>query len=157
MRCGREMGLAAMALAAMLAAGCKATPPNPFETRVMTVAKHRVLVGNRKEKNPLVASADTIAEGREAFGHYCVACHGMDGQNTGVPFVMSPPAPSLTSRDVQSYSDGQLKWVIENGIWPSGMPGSKGTLSDEEQWSIVVFLRHLPAAGSAGEPEMYTH
>ena len=157
MRCGREMGLAAMALAAMLVAGCKATPPNAFETRVMTVAKHRVFVGNSKEKNPLAASADTIAEGREAFGHYCVACHGMDGQNTGVPFVMSPPAPSLTSRDVQSYSDGQLKWVIENGIWPSGMPGSKGTLSDEEQWSIVVFLRHLPAAGSVGEPEMYTH
>jgi mono/diheme cytochrome c family protein len=83
----------------------------------------------------------------------------MDGQNTGVPFVghMSPPVPSLASSEVQEYSDGQLKWVIDNGIWPSGMPGSKGTLSDEEIWSIVVFLRHLPPAGSQGEPEMYSH
>jgi mono/diheme cytochrome c family protein len=70
---------------------------------------------------------------------------------------MAPPIPSLASKDVQDYTDGQLKWVIDYGIWPSGMPGSKGILSDDEIWSIVVFLRHLPPAGSAGEPEMYSH
>jgi S-disulfanyl-L-cysteine oxidoreductase SoxD len=58
---------------------------------------------------------------------------------------------------VQDYTDGQLKWVIDNGIWPSGMPGSEGILSDDEIWSIVVYLRHLPPAGSQGEPEMYSH
>ena len=151
------MRRALVAAMLMVLTGCKATPPGAFETRVMTGAKHHVLVGNRREKNPLAASAETMNDGKEAFGHYCVACHGMDGQNTGVPFTMSPPAPLLTSLAVQDYTDGQLKWVIENGIWPSGMPGSKGTLSDEEMWSIVVFLRHLPPAGSVGEPEMYTH
>ena len=151
------MRRALVAAMLMVLTGGKATPPGAFETRVMTGAKHHVLVGNRREKNPLAASAETMNDGKEAFGHYCVACHGMDGQNTGVPFTMSPPAPLLTSPAVQDYTDGQLKWVIENGIWPSGMPGSKGTLSDEEMWSIVVFLRHLPPAGSAGEPEMYTH
>jgi mono/diheme cytochrome c family protein len=82
----------------------------------------------------------------------------MDGQNTGVPFAsrMSPPIPSLASAEVQKYSDGQLKWILDNGIWPSGMPGSKGILSDDELWSIVVYLRHLPAAGSQGIPPMYT-
>ena len=147
-------------LAALLAlTGCKATPPSAFETSVVTYAKLHLLVGNKSEKNPQPATAATIAEGKEAFTHYCVACHGMDGQNTGVPFLehMSPPVPSLASMEVQNYTDGQLKWVIDYGIWPSGMPGSKGTLSDEEIWSIVVFLRHLPPAGSLGEPEMYSH
>ena len=37
------------------------------------------------------------------------------------------------------------------------VPGSKGTLSDEELWSIVAYLRHLPPTGSQGTPEMYTH
>jgi mono/diheme cytochrome c family protein len=48
------------------------------------------------------------ADGKEAFSHYCIACHGMDGQNTGVPFVghISPPIPSLRSPGVESYSDG---------------------------------------------------
>jgi len=139
--------------------GCKAKAPSSLETRVMSLAKHQFLYGNRSAKNPKTNTQQTIADGREAFSHYCVACHGMDGQNTGVPFAdrMSPPVPSLASPDVQKYSDGQLKWVIDYGIWPSGMPGSKGILSDEEIWSIVVYLRHLPPAGSVGEPEMYSH
>lgn len=140
-------------------AGCKANPPGKFETRVMTSVKQRLMVGNKKQKNPFAATPQTIADGKDAFSHYCAACHGLDGQNTGVPFAdrMSPPVPSLASREVQEFTDGQLKWVIDNGIWPSGMPGSKGILSDDEIWSIVVYLRHLPPAGSVGEPEMYSH
>ena len=140
-------------------AGCKANPPSRFETETINLAKHRVFVGGRDQKNPLPDSHQNWDEGKEAFTHYCVACHGMDGQNTGVPFVdhISPPIPSLASKEVQGYSDGQLKWILDNGIRPSGMPGSKGTLSDDELWSIVVFLRHLPSAGSQGTPEMYTH
>lgn len=139
--------------------GCKADPPAKMETKTVTYAKHHIFIGNKGDKNPLPYSRETWADGKEAFSHYCVACHGLDGQNTGVPFVdhISPPIPSLASDDVQQYTDGQLKWILDNGIWPSGMPGSKGTLSDDELWSIVVFLRHLPPAGSQGIPEMYSH
>ncbi len=137
--------------------GCKATPPSKMERGVMTWTKHSVFIRNKSEHNPLQPTEANIASGKEAFTHYCVACHGMDGQNTGVPFTdtMSPPVPLLSSPEVQSYTDGQLKWVIDNGISPSGMPGSKGILSDEEIWSTVLFIRHLPPAGSLGDPPMY--
>jgi mono/diheme cytochrome c family protein len=143
----------------MALCGCKATPPRKAEKAVASFAKHHITIGNRRQKNPLQATPAAIADGKDAFSHYCTVCHGMDGQNTGVPFAdqMSPPIPSLASDDVQRYTDGQLKWVIDNGIWPSGMPASKGTLSDDEIWSIIIFLRHLPPAGSQGEPEIYTH
>ncbi len=123
----------------------------------MTSAKHSIFVRNKKAQNPIAYNQKSLADGKEAFTHYCVACHGMDGQNTGVPFAdrMSPPVPSLASKEVQSYTDGQLKWVIDDGLAPSGMPASKGILSDDEQWAIVVFIRHLPPAGSLGEPSMY--
>jgi mono/diheme cytochrome c family protein len=152
-----RVAISAVLIAAM--AGCKAAPPGKMETATVNFAKHHVFIGNKKEKNPLPLSPDVLADGKEAFSHYCVACHGMDGQNTGVPFAdhISPPIPLLTSPEVQSYTDGQLKWILDNGIWPSGMPGSKGTLSDDELWSIIVYLRHLPPAGSQGIPDMYTH
>src|SRR4029077_9294525 len=51
--------------------------------------------------------------------------------------------------------DGQLKWIIENGINPSGMPAWNGILSHEEMWNIVRFLRHLPVKGSLGIPNIY--
>jgi S-disulfanyl-L-cysteine oxidoreductase SoxD len=141
----------------LLAAGCKATPPGKWETGIVAQAKRRLFVGNKDAKNPLPATAENIAAGKLSFSHYCIACHGLDGQNSGVPFAdnMSPPVPSLASKQVQSYTDGQLKWVIDNGIWPSGMPSSKGILTDEEIWSTVLYIRHLPPAGSLGEPSMY--
>jgi mono/diheme cytochrome c family protein len=141
----------------LLVAGCKATPPGKWETSIATQAKRKLFVRNKEANNPLPATVENIAAGKVSFSHYCVACHGLDGQNTGVPFAdnMSPPVPSLASKQVQSYTDGQLKWVIDNGIWPSGMPSSKGLLTDDEIWSTVLFIRHLPPAGSLGEPSMY--
>jgi mono/diheme cytochrome c family protein len=139
--------------------GCKANSPGKLETKTMTFAKHHIFIDNKNQKNPLPDTPATRADGQEAFSHYCIACHGKDGQSTGVPFVehISPSIPSLASPDVQSYTDGQLKSILDYGIRPSGMPGSKGTLSEDELWSIVVFLRHLPPAGSQGIPDMYTH
>jgi S-disulfanyl-L-cysteine oxidoreductase SoxD len=143
---------------ALVVEGCKTGPASQFETSIMTAIKHELSVGNRNVKNPLAATQENIAAGQRAFGHYCAACHGKDGQNTGVPFArrMSPPVPSLASSTVQSYTDGQLKSVIDDGIAPSGMPGSKGILSDEEVWLTVLYIRHLPPPGSLGDPEMYS-
>lgn len=139
--------------------GCRASLPGAFETKTVNAIKHHITVGGRKDANPFTGTPSNIAAGKEAFGHYCAACHGLDGQNSGVPFAdhMSPPVPPLNSPSVQAYTDGQLKWVIDYGLKPSGMPGSKGILSDDEIWSTVLYIRHLPPAGSIGEPEMYSH
>lgn len=155
-----EMRLIALIFAlnvAVMLSGCKAKPPAQVETHLMWSMKHHVFVGNKKAAIPRNLSPANIADGKEVFSHYCAACHGLDGQNTGVPFAdrMAPPVPSLASTEVQQYTDGQLKWVIENGIWPSGMPASKGILSEGEIWSIVSFIRNLPKAGSLGEPQIY--
>lgn len=160
-RCGRRVAMAPHSAFAVLLClfltGCKASPPGKVETAVLTQAKHKLFVRGGA-KNPLAPNEENINNGRQTFTQYCVVCHGLDGQNTGVPFAdhMSPPVPSLASKNIQSYSDGQLKWVIDNGIWPSGMPGSKGLLSDDEVWSMVLYIRHLPPSGSLGEPCIYT-
>lgn len=137
---------------------CRATPPGKWETAATSRIKHSITVRGKAAKNPLPETPENIKDGQTAFSHYCMACHGLDGQNTGVPFAdsTSPPVPSLKSNSVQSYKDGQLKWVIENGLSPSGMPASKGILTDEEMWSIVVYIRHLPPGGSLGEPPCYS-
>jgi S-disulfanyl-L-cysteine oxidoreductase SoxD len=141
----------------VVASGCRVSKPGAAETRVAEEVKHRMTVGGKDVLNPLPATEENIAEGREHFGHHCGICHGLDGQSSGVPFAdkMSPPVPDLTSKDVQDYADGQLKWIIDNGINPSGMPAWKGNLSDEEMWKVVHFIRHLPPKGSLGIPEVY--
>lgn len=141
----------------LLLAGCKATPPGPLESRAATWTKHHITIGGKHDRNPIAASRESIQDGKQLFVSYCMVCHGLDGQNTGVPFAktMAPQVPSLASREVQSYSDGQLKWIIKNGIYPSGMPASNGEFSDDDMWSMVAYMRHLPPAGSLGEPNVY--
>ena len=143
--------------ATLLLAGCRAKPPGRVETSVAQWTKHHVTVGGKGDRNPVAASAESISQGQQAFGSYCSVCHGLDGQNTGVPFAreMSPPVPSLASGEVQAYTDGQLKWIIANGLYPSGMPPSKGEFSDDDMWQMVVFIRHLPKQGSLGTPKVY--
>jgi mono/diheme cytochrome c family protein len=154
----RRPAIMVVSLAWLALSGCRATPPGGLESRSVQWTKRHLTVGGRKDRNPLTATSENIHAGQQAFGYYCVVCHGRDGQNTGVPFAdkMSPPVPSLAAGHVQSYADGQLKWIIDNGIFPSGMPGSKGILSDEEMWQIVLYIRHLPPAGSLGEPRAYS-
>jgi mono/diheme cytochrome c family protein len=136
---------------------CEGRPTSRAEERVMASLKRRLTVGGRDDRNPLPDTPEVAARGRAAFSGYCVACHGLDGQATGVPFAaaMSPPVPSLASPEVQAYTDGQLHRVVEAGLWPSGMPAARGILHDEEIWAVVRWLRHLPPAGSLGEPAAY--
>ena len=149
--------IVAAVLTCLASTGCRVKEPGSLETRTIFAIKHHVTVGG-KEHNPLPPTPEAIHRGQIAFSNYCFACHGLDGQKTGVPFAdsMSPPVPSLAAPEVQSYSDGQLKWIIQNGIAPSGMPAANGILNDEEIWSIVLYLRHLPGKGSLGEPQSYS-
>jgi mono/diheme cytochrome c family protein len=152
------LALTLAAVVLLIWRGVQVQAPGKWESRVIAAAKHTLLVGGKDANNPLPKNPDTMTEGRRNFSHYCYACHGLDGQNTGVPFseAMSPPVPSLVSTEVQSYTDGQLYWVIRNGLWPSGMPASRGILTDEEMWTIVEYIRNLPPAGSLGEPPAYS-
>lgn len=152
-----KTALFALAAAGLLVlAGCKASAPGSVETRLATKAK-KVTVGGKDWKNPVADTPEAVAEGKGHFQHHCQICHGLDGHNTGVPFAdsMSPEVADLGSKDVQEYSDGQLKWIVDNGIRLTGMPGWKGILEDDEEWKIVRFLRHLPAKGSEGIPEVF--
>ncbi len=147
----------AVSLVALVAlAACKVSQPGELHTSVAREVK-QVTVGGKDWKNPTPDDEATVKAGAAHFQHHCQVCHGLDGQSTGVPFAksMEPPVVELTSPDVQEYADGQLKWIIENGIAPSGMPAWKGILDDEEIWQMVRYIRHLPPKGSLGVPAVY--
>ena len=152
------MGIAALIfLATFFLSGCQGRQPGSLETKFMQSAKRHLTIGGRGDRNPLLPTRDNILAGQRNFTSYCMVCHGLDGQNTGVPFAdkMAPPVPQLNAASVQAYTDGQLHWIIQKGIFPSGMPASKEMFHDEEIWQLVLYIRHLPPKGSLGEPQVY--
>lgn len=150
--------LAGLALIILSFSACQNRTPGALETSMMDGIKRGITVGGRGDVDPLPPTDENIRAGQRNFTSYCMVCHGLDGQNTGVPFAnkMSPPVPPLTSPAVQRYSDGQLHWIIRNGISPSGMPAARDIFHDEEIWQLVLYIRHLPPKGSLGEPKVYS-
>ncbi len=140
-----------------LLAGCKSSQPGNIESAVAREVKQKITIGGKDWKNPIPDTPENVKEGAEHFQHHCMICHGLDGHSTGVPFAMKmdPPVPDLASKDIQAYTDGQLKWIVQNGIGPSGMPGWNGILEENEMWLVVDYIRHLPPAGSLGTPQVY--
>src|ERR671934_2299837 len=114
----------------LILSGCKVSNPGKVENTVMKQVKKTITIGDKDVKNPVPFSDAAAKEGGGHFQHHCQICHGLDGHATGVPFAekMSPPVPDLSSKDVQDYTDGQLHFIIVNGIAPSGMPAWKGIL-----------------------------
>ncbi len=98
---------------------------------------------SKRMKNPLAPTPLNIAEARDHFADHCAICHANDGSGkTMINGGLYPPAPDLRVRETQDLSDGELFYIIRNGIRFTGMPGWGG--DDEENWKVVLFIRHLP-------------
>jgi mono/diheme cytochrome c family protein len=99
--------------------------------------------GARNLKNPLDPTPLNIAEARDHFADHCAICHANNGSgNTQINSGLYPPAPDMRERETQDLSDGEIFYIIKNGIRFTGMPGWGG--EDEENWKLVLFIRHLP-------------
>ena len=97
----------------------------------------------RGRKNPVEPTELAIAEARDHFADHCAVCHANDGSGRSLfGRNMYPPVPDMRKADTQNLSDGELFSIIQNGIRFTGMPGFGG--EDEENWKLVLFIRHLP-------------
>ncbi|HEY7496919.1 MAG TPA: c-type cytochrome [Vicinamibacterales bacterium] len=107
--------------------------------------------------NPVQSSADVIAEGRAHFADHCATCHANNGSgDTAMGRGMWPKAPDMRLAQTQNLSDGELFWIIENGVRFTGMPAwSTGTKEGEmASWRLVHFVRHLPKLSAEEIKEM---
>ncbi len=122
-------------------------PVGKFEKRLAGLALDRAVARRApRVSNPLAPSKEVLAGGLEHFGEMCVTCHGAPGiEPSEIGVGLNPPAPDLTLARVQARSDGELFWFVSNGVRMSGMPAFGPTHKEDEIWTIVTFLRHLPA------------
>ncbi len=83
--------------------------------------------GVRGLKNPLEMTPLLIAEARDHFADHCAVCHGNTGDGqTMIGQGLYPPVPNMRTEGTQKLSDGELFYIIQNGIRFTGMPGWGG-------------------------------
>jgi mono/diheme cytochrome c family protein len=101
----------------------------------------------RERSNPVPRTEKPIAGGRAHFADHCAVCHGNDGSgDTSFGRGLYPPPPDMRGPVTQNLSDGEIFWIIRNGVRFTGMPAfdSAPAEEDEETWELVHFIRHLP-------------
>jgi len=122
--------------------------PTFVETALARTMRHLAVPASaRTAENPVPGSDEVLSEAMAHFADHCASCHGNDGRGqTEIGRNLYPPAPDMTTT-TQRLSDGEIFWVINNGVRLTGMPawGDDSPESDRETWELVRFIRHLPS------------
>src|ERR1700716_691445 len=99
----------------------------------------------KRRVNPTADSAEALAEARAHWADHCASCHANNGSGEAeIGQHLYPPSPDMRKEQTKLMSDGELFYIIENGIRLSGMPAWGGSdHGKQDSWKLVRFIRHL--------------
>lgn len=122
--------------------------PHAIEVFMARQIRHLAIpIEKRNAQNPIPLSPNVMRESLAHFADHCATCHANNGSGqTPIGKNVYPRAPDLRLADTQSMSDGEMFWVIHNGIRFTAMPawGEGDPTQDQGSWKLVHFIRHLP-------------
>ena len=118
--------------------------PGQMENRLAGYATSNWIRRNAgTQSNPLPPTPENLKAGQSDFEEHCAGCHGLEGDGENrFEADFNPPIPKLTG-DTQKWSDGELYFIIANGISMSAMPGFGKNHDPKEIWGMVLWVRHL--------------
>jgi predicted CXXCH cytochrome family protein len=124
-----------------------ADQPSFLETVVARTARNLSVPRKaRMEANPWQATDQVLKEARESYIDRCAVCHGPDGSGqTQVGNNLYPKVPDLRSPGTQRLTDGEIRYIIRNGVRLTGMPGwaKPHDEQSDDSWKLVLFIRGL--------------
>lgn len=131
--------------------------PLPLEMWAARMSLHATLAKEAPTTpNPVPLTDANVIAGIQLYGQHCAICHGTAiGDASASPLAKGeyPRPPQLATDGVEDDSEGVTYWKIAHGIRWTSMPSWKATLSDQQMWTVALFLKHMdklsPAAAQA--------
>ncbi len=91
----------------------------------------------RQKTNPLANDPDSPIAGRKLFEQHCTACHGKTAEG-------SRRAPALFNDEMRRATQGDIFWILTNGVVRHGMP-SWSHLPEPQRWQLVAYIISMNA------------
>jgi thiosulfate dehydrogenase len=96
------------------------------------------------QANPIAATDANFETGIKLYVANCAACHGVPGERPStIAIGLYQHAPQLARHGVEDDPEGETFWKIKHGIRMTGMPSFGASLSDEQIWTLALFLKHM--------------
>jgi mono/diheme cytochrome c family protein len=134
----------------------RSTPAAPEAYLARKIRNLAIPASERRSKNVLDATADNLQQARELFVEHCSSCHGLDGRaRTQLGENLYPRVPDLRAAQTQSLTDGELHYIIENGVQLTGMPAFTDPHEDSRRgaWLLVSYVRSLASSDRVQEEQ----
>jgi mono/diheme cytochrome c family protein len=112
-----------------------------LESRAAAEQANRPPASTSRAANPVAATADSVARGHDLYLANCAACHGISGAGDGLTAAGWVPGPGVLSLSVPARTDGELAYLIASGTVATRMPAFSITLSENDRWDLVNYLR----------------
>ncbi len=99
-----------------------------------------------KDQNPMALTDQNLLDGVHLFAQNCAVCHGSaKGVASASPIAkgLYPKPPQLATDGVEDDPEGYSFWKIKHGIRLTGMPSFGYSLSDQQIWTLALFLKHM--------------
>jgi mono/diheme cytochrome c family protein len=123
--------------------------PSGIEATIARHARQAAIPAKAKSMpNPVGMTPEVLAAARAHWADHCATCHANDGSgDVTIGKHLYPPAPDMRKAETQDLSDGELFYIIQNGVRLTGMPAWGGGSDHDAQdsWKLVHFIRHLPS------------
>jgi mono/diheme cytochrome c family protein len=111
------------------------------------VMQHGIDPQYESRVNPLAGAPQDVAAGGKLYAAHCSACHGATGLGDGPAAAGLDPPPANIAMFLKMHRvpDGYLYWTLAEGGVPlqTAMPPFKETLTEEQIWRTILFLRGL--------------
>jgi predicted CXXCH cytochrome family protein len=132
----------------LLRRGFRATAtPTAWEAALARTVRNLAIPGHERGlKNPLPLTSEVRQQGQELFLTQCAVCHGIDGSGkTPIGSNLYPRVPDLRAPPTQKLTEGEIHYIIENGVQLTGMPAWGHPRSEDSgnSWKLARFIRGL--------------
>jgi mono/diheme cytochrome c family protein len=105
--------------------------------------RYGVLLDVANVRDPIPPDDRSLSVGQQAYTTYCEACHGESGRGDGPAGLRLVPRPAdlriHTAPGV--HSDGEMLYWVSYGFPGSAMPAWKDTLTEEQRWDVINYIR----------------
>ncbi len=101
-----------------------------------------VRLGRLPPQNPVPATPQSVRTGQRLYQQHCQVCHGPEGRGDGPAAATLRPRPADLRRTAR-FPDSLLFLRITEGLPGTAMPAFRDTLTEEERWHVVNYLRRL--------------